>query len=250
MMLPIAWITFRRITERSVLMQFGVLALVLVLIGLDLDLTAAKHESAVESGLTTVWIFLGFFTLFWTCIEIPREIARQEVNIYLSKPLSRARYIAGKFLGMAGLVLGVQAMLLTVFFLCLLTRPGHVLPSHSAMVASAQTALFLVLLCALCVPISLLLAGLPSLVAVLLIIAAGYGAFGLAVAADTDFFPANALLYDLAYYVVPNMLHYRWPATVTPDTTGYLASLAGYTLGWVVISLIVAHATISRRDLN
>ncbi len=249
-MLPIAWITFRRITERSVLMQFGVLALVLVLIGLDLDLTAAKNEVAVESGLNTIWIFLGFFTLFWTCIEIPREIARQEVNIYLSKPLSRARYIAGKFLGMAGLVLGVQAMLLTVFFLCLLTRPGHLPMPQGAMIASAQTALFLLLLCGICVPISLLLAGLPSLVGVLLIIGAGYCAFGLAVAARTDFFPINATLYNIAYHVIPNMLHYRWPASGTTDPQGYLASLAGYTLGWVILSLIVAHATIARRDLN
>jgi hypothetical protein len=85
---------------------------------------------------------------------------------------------------------------------------------------------------------------------VLLIIVAGYGAFGLLVAANTDFFPNNALLYKIAYHFIPNMLHYRWPANLTSDPRSYLLWLSGYTAGWVLLSLLLAHATIARRDLN
>src|SRR5262245_4335039 len=124
-MRPIAWITLRRIAEKSILVQFGILALVLIYVGLGLESIVMLDDVGSEnSGLTVTWVFLSAFTVFWSTMEIPREIDRKEVHVYLAKPIGRLRYLIGKFIGMSSMILVGGAILLAVFTLCLRIK-GH-----------------------------------------------------------------------------------------------------------------------------
>jgi hypothetical protein len=122
-MFSIAWITLLRITERAILIQFCVLALVLAYVALGLDAIVLNDAAGTEqSGVMVTAVFLAAFTFFWTTIEIPREVSRKEVQIYLSKPVTRLDYLLGKIMGMSGMTLGGEIMLMGIFSLCLLIK--------------------------------------------------------------------------------------------------------------------------------
>jgi ABC-type transport system involved in multi-copper enzyme maturation permease subunit len=247
-MLPIAWITLRRITERAVLVQFGVLALVLVYVGLGLESIVLTEPAATESaGLNVIGLFLTVFTIFWCTIEIPREVGRKEVLVYLAKPLSRFGYLLGKYLGMTAMVLAGEAVLLAVFAACLLIT-GH-RPGIEFLFGAARIAMFLALINAVCVAASIVLAEVPAIVLVLVVSAGASVVFALAVLAWAAFEPATGRLYMAGYYLLPNLLHYRWHPVAGP-LHEYAGALLAYTAGWVGVCLVIAWGIFSRLDLG
>ncbi len=246
-MFPIAWITLRRITEKAVLAQFAVLALVLVYVGLGLESVVMMDTAGSESsGLTVVWLFLTVFTVFWSTIEIPRELSRKEVHVYLSKPVSRLRYLLGKYLGMTAMVLAGQVVLLGIFAACLLLK-GRT-PSVAFAYGAVRIALFLSLLNAMCAAASLVLPEVPAMVAVLTVLAAAAVACVLAVLAWCAYDPGRAAALAAAYHAVPDLMHYRWESAAAA-TGAYVGALALYTAGWSVVMLLAAWALFARRDL-
>lgn len=247
-MLPIAWITLRRITEKAILIQFGILALVLAYVALGLDSIVFNDSSGTEQdGLMVVWLFLTAFTLFWTTMEIPREISRKEVQVYLSKPITRLQYLLGKFIGMTGMSLGGEASLLAVFMLCLLIKGIH--PSAWIAFAAIRTALFLVLLNALCCFASVSLGEVRGVFVVVGMCLLGFGFCALPVMAWAGFHPPADWSMEIAHYLIPDLLHYRWEPT--PGLrSGYLGNLALYTAGWSVLLLGFSRTFLVYKDLS
>jgi Cu-processing system permease protein len=245
-MLQIAWITLRRITERAVLIQFGILALVLAYVALGIEsvimLDAASSE---QSGLGVTWLFLTVFTIFWSTIEIPREVGRKEAHVYLAKPMSRLQYLLGKYFGMTSMVLAGETILLLIFSGCLLIK-GHK-PSEAFLFGAVKLGLFLALLNALCAAASVILSEVPAMVAVLFVAGAASVVCAVAVMAWASYDPWTGRALALAYYIVPNLLHYRWePAG---SMLAYAGALAIYTAGWSSLCLLIAWALFVRQDL-
>jgi ABC-type transport system involved in multi-copper enzyme maturation permease subunit len=247
-MFSIAWITLLRITERAILIQFGVLALVLAYVALGLDTIVLNDAAGTEqSGVMVAWLFLMAFTLFWTTIEIPREVNRKEVQIYLSKPVTRLSYLLGKSLGMAGMTLGGEIILMGVFSLCLLIKGQH--PSAWLAFACGRMALFLVLLNALCCCASIAVGEVPGMVLVATICIIGLAVCALPVIAWAGFYPPKSMLIEGLHYLVPDLLHYRWePKEGARLMT--LLHLAIYTAGWSIILLVAAREIMVRKDLS
>lgn len=247
-MRAIAWITLRRITERAVLVQFGILALVLIYIGLGLESIVLSDEASVQgSGLAVTALFLSAFTIFWCTIEIPREAARKEAQVYLAKPLSRLRYVLGKYAGMTGMVVAGEALLLAVFCACLLIRGRP--PGGEFLFGAVRIALFLALLNSICVAASIALAEVPAMVTVLAVAGASSMVFALAVLAWAAYDPLSAALYSTAYHLLPNLLHYRWDP-IAGSPYAYAAALAVYTAGWSMVCLLIGWALFVRKDLG
>jgi Cu-processing system permease protein len=247
-MLQIAWITLRRITERAVLVQFGVLGLVLVYVGLGLESIVMTDPAGTEaSGLNVVALFLTVFTVFWCTIEIPREVARKEALVYLAKPLSRFRYLLGKYMGMTGMVLAGEVLLLAVFAACLLIKGRP--PGMGFLFGAVRIALFLALLNGVCTVASVVLAEVPAMVLVLIVAGLASMAFALSVLAWSAYDSTTAGLYMSGYYLLPNLLHYRWQPVQGPMMT-YAGMLAVYTAGWVGVCLVIAWGIFSRQDLG
>jgi ABC-type transport system involved in multi-copper enzyme maturation permease subunit len=245
-MFQIAWITLRRITEKSILVQFGILALVLIYVGLGLDsIIMTESVSSEQSGLGVGWLFLSIFTIFWSSVEIPREIDRKEVHVYLAKPITRFRYLLGKYFGMTGMVIAAEFFLMLVFTICLLIKKQP--PSSGFYSGAARMALFLALLNAVCVAASMLLSEVKAMVTVLIVMAVGLLAVVLIVLAWSAYDPMPAALLAGAYHLLPDLLHYRWePAS---GLGGYLGLLTMYTVGWSTICLLIAWRFFEYMDL-
>lgn len=247
-MFPIAWITLRRITEKAVLVQFGILALVLAYVALGLDVIVLNDANGTEqSGLMVASLFLTAFTVFWTTIEIPREMHRKEVQVYLSKPVSRIEYLLGKFFGMAGMIIGGELLLLIVFAGCLMIKGQR--PSMWFGFTAARTALFLVLLNALCTAVSVALAEVPAMVLVGIVGALGTMACVLPVIAWSGFDRITTAALTSVYFLVPDLLHYRWDPS-DGHLMKYLAGLLAYTAGWSTLFMLGGHFVLRQRDLG
>jgi ABC-type transport system involved in multi-copper enzyme maturation permease subunit len=248
-MFPIAWITLRRITERSMLVQFGILALVLAYIALGLDsLVLSDAAATAQDGLMVILLFLTAFTVFWTTMEIPRELERKEAAVYLSKPISRMKYLLGKFIGMTGMTLAGEAALLGVFTLCLLLKGVH--PSASTAFTAARTALFLIMLNALCCFASVWMGEVRGMCMVGAVFFLGIGICAVPVFAWSSFHSAAFWnCFEIAHYGVPDLLHYRWEPP--PELRrGYLADLLIYTAGWCILFLGLSRTILVYKDLS
>jgi ABC-type transport system involved in multi-copper enzyme maturation permease subunit len=245
-MFPIAWITLRRIAEKSVLVQFGILALVLIYVGLGMESIVMLDEVGSEqSGLGVTWLFLSAFTVFWSTMEIPREIDRKETHVYLAKPVGRLTYLVGKYLGMVSMILAGQILLLTVFAVCLRIK-GH-WPSADFLVGAVRVGLFLVLLNAVCAAASLLLSEIPAMIAVLFLLGVAIVACCLPVLAWSSFDRGSTAGLMSAYYLIPDLLYYR---LAPPGGAGYyLGLLLGYTVGWSMLYLLFGWLVFRRIDL-
>jgi ABC-type transport system involved in multi-copper enzyme maturation permease subunit len=247
-MLSIAWITLLRITERAILIQFAVLALVLAYVALGLDAIVLNDAAGTEqSGVMVAWLFLTAFSLFWTSIEIPREVSRKEVQIYLSKPVTRLNYLLGKVLGMACMTLGGEIILLGVFCLCLLMK-GHP-PSAWVAFSAGRMALFLILVNALCCCASVALGEVPGMVSVAAIGLVGLAICAVPVIAWAGFSRPYAMVIEAAHYLVPDLLHFRWESK-EGERLALLRELALYTAGWSIVLLVTGREIMVRRDLS
>lgn len=244
-MLQIAWITLRRITEKSILLQFGILALVLIYVGLGLESVIMLDVGSESSGLNVGWLFLTMFTVFWSSVEIPREIDRKEVHVYLSKPITRFRYVLGKYIGMCGVVIAAEIALMAIFAGCLMIKRHTPTPEFWSGVA--RMALFLILLNAVCTAASMLLSEVKAMVTVIIVIALGGMAVVLIVLAWTAYDRVPALLLAGAYHLMPDLLHYRWEPAADPPA--YLGLLTAYTAGWSTLCLLIAWRMFEHMDL-
>ena len=245
-MFSIAWITLRRVAERAVLIQLGVLALVLVYLALGLAVVFTDEGSTEQNGIFVTMTFLAAFSMFWTTMEIPREESRKETQLYLSKPITRLHYLLGKFFGMAGMIVGSEIVLLGIFCACLAIR-GH-RPTGWLMFAAARTALLLTFLNALCMAASVMLSEIRAIAAASVIMLISAVMFVLPVMAWTLFDKSSVAGFTSMYYLLPDLLHYRWEPE-KGRLLPYLGGLFIYTTGWTTLMLTAANRVLVRRDL-
>jgi ABC-type transport system involved in multi-copper enzyme maturation permease subunit len=246
-MLGIAWITLRRVAEKAVLIQLGILTLVLLYIALGLQTIVLNDAAGAEQGGIFVTLtFLTAFTIFWTTLEIPREISRKEAQLYLSKPITRLQYLLGKFLGMAGMIVGSEMALLGIFAAVLFLKGQR--PTAWFFFAAARTALLLAFLNAVCTTASIALSEIRAIVAVTIFLLVSGLMFMLPVLAWCTLDKGPFIAFASAYYIVPDLLHFRWePAT--GQLLAFLTELLLYAVGWTILILALANVIIERRDL-
>lgn len=246
-MFAIAWITLRRVAEKAVLIQLGILTLVLLYVALGLQAIVLNDAAGTEQGGIFVTLtFLTAFTIFWTTLEIPREISRKEAQLYLSKPITRLQYVLGKFLGMAGMIVGSEIALLG-FFAAVLFLKGQ-RPTGWFFFAAARTALLLTFLNAVCTTASIAFSEIRAIVAVAIFMIVSGFMFILPVLAWCTLDKGPLMAFGSGYYVFPDLLHFRWePAT--GHLPAFLFELLLYAVGWMTLILALANVIMARRDL-
>lgn len=100
---------------------FGLLYILFTLFMADLVL---KELPMVKSfGLTGIYFFNAIVALFLGTTSFYKDVDRKTVYFLLSKPVSRAQFILGKFLGLC-LVLLVTSALLGVAYVALVAYEG------------------------------------------------------------------------------------------------------------------------------
>lgn len=198
-------------------------------------------------GLLATAGFAQLLVIFIGSVEIPRDIATRNAHFYLSKPLGRGGYLAGKFLGI--LLLGVLLVGVEMTALAAGGMAGGVEVQRGFIITALQLALQVSALSALVILVSVVLSETAATIFGIAFYLTGYLIFILP-SVGRCFLPGWATPVTLAvYHVLPNWQFYIW--STEPMGGGvFLGWLAGYSVAYVAAVLPVAFFLFSRRDLN
>ena len=103
----IAWITFKDSVRNKVL--HGIFSLAFLLFAANIIITGMFSwelgKVAVDVGLSAVSISGLMIIFFFSINMISNDLERKTIYVILAKPISKAQYILGKFVGMSLIVL-------------------------------------------------------------------------------------------------------------------------------------------------
>jgi Cu-processing system permease protein len=118
----IALNTFRETVRDKVLSVIVLFALVMIVGGLWLGSISLEQQGRMmkDFGLVAVTAFGVIIAAFIAATLVRKEVEKRTVFVLFSKPVSRAAFVAGKFLGLAatlGVVIGGMGLFLFVLTL-------------------------------------------------------------------------------------------------------------------------------------
>jgi ABC-type transport system involved in multi-copper enzyme maturation permease subunit len=128
--LPIAFNFFRELLRRRALFLIFFFAFVLTSIALLLNTLSLEEGDKMlrDLGLGAISFFSVIATIFLAHNLVSSEISERTIQFLLSKPVSRTQVLAGKFLGLAG-VLAVVLLGMSTFWLGLIFYKIGALPN-------------------------------------------------------------------------------------------------------------------------
>ena len=229
------------------------------------QLTAGQDVKIIKDlGLAATSVFGLFISIFIGIGLVSKEVERRSIYALLSKPVTRAQFVAGKYAGLV-LTLAVNVGVMTIALYVILAymvwteaptiRAGWDAPGMDPALLKAVFLIFVELMLVTAIALFFSTFSTPILSASL--------TFGLYVAghfnADLKNFEkvvsskAAARLARGVYHVLPDLSAFDVKTEVVhglPVTLGYLATTAAYGLAYVAALLLVATFIFSRRDFK
>jgi ABC-type transport system involved in multi-copper enzyme maturation permease subunit len=229
------------------------------------QLTAGQDVKIIKDlGLAATSVFGLFISIFIGIGLVSKEVERRSIYALLSKPVTRAQFVAGKYAGLV-LTLAVNVSVMTIALYVILAymvwtepptlRAGWDAPGMDPALLKAVFLIFIELMLVTAIALFFSTFSTPILSAAL--------TFGLYVAghfnADLKNFEkivsskAAARLARGVYHVLPDLSAFDVKTEVVhglPVTLGYLASTAAYGLAYVAALLLVSTFIFSRRDFK
>lgn len=124
--MPLAFNTHREAIRDKILYLILVFAVMMMGAGVLLSFLSLNQEGkiVVDLGLSSISIFGLMITIFIGTTLIHKEIERKTVFLLLPKPLHRAEFILGKYLGLCTTLLVITVAMAATFYaiIALLTR--------------------------------------------------------------------------------------------------------------------------------
>lgn len=107
----------RSVLDEAIRMKVAMVFVILLLLSLAM-LPSAVGEDHVDYqvqrflaySMMAVAFFLGIMTIFLGCSSVARDLSQKQIFLTMSKPISRAQYLLGKWLGLAALNLLLVTM--------------------------------------------------------------------------------------------------------------------------------------------
>lgn len=230
----------------------GAFALLLILMTtVVLNTTVFTLERVVtDFGLGVMSVLMVALTLFLSVGMLSREIERKTLFLVVSRPISRASFVLGRYLGV---VLTLTLIWLIMGALYLSQVLLFEVPITSSMVASMLGVwVETLLLAALGLMFSSFSGQIVATVCMVGLYFIGHSAPDLYdLASRTP--PALSAVVRAVYYLTPNLdrLDFRPQAAAqAPIDVGQALVSGGYSLAWTVLFLVAASAIFSRRDFK
>jgi ABC-type transport system involved in multi-copper enzyme maturation permease subunit len=251
MILAVAAVTVREALRRKVQVNLLLFALLLVLVSLVLSsLTIGEgHRIAADLGLTAMELIGSLIAIFLGASLVAGDVERRVVQPIIAKPISRAGYLVGRYLGLvATLVLNLAVMGATLATMLVL-EAGSARPLDLALLSAlAMMAVQLAVIAAIAVLFSSFTSTTLAAVFALCLTLAGR----LSTDLRTLWTGEGASVARALWYALPNLsalslnesVVYRTP----PPATAWLAVL--YALLYAGAALALAAAVFERRDLR
>ncbi len=229
------------------------------------QLTAGQDVKIIKDlGLAATSVFGLFIAIFIGIGLVSKEVERRSIYALLSKPVSRAQFIAGKYAGLV-LTLAVNVTVMAAALYIILAymvwsepptiRAGWDAPGTDPALLKAIFLIFVELMLVTAVALFFSTFSTPILSAAL--------TFGFYIAghfnADLKNFDrvvesrAAVFLARGVYHVLPDLSAFDVKTEVVhglPVTAGYLVSTTAYGLAYVAALLLVATVIFSRRDFK
>lgn len=112
-LLPIAVITFKEGIRNRAMYGISIIALLMLVVNVLISQMIMRDvgKVAVDIALSTV-SFSGLLLVFFVGINLmAKDLDRKTIYMVLARPISRAQYMVGKFLGMVGLIVASNVIL-------------------------------------------------------------------------------------------------------------------------------------------
>jgi ABC-type transport system involved in multi-copper enzyme maturation permease subunit len=248
----IAWVTFHELLREKVLWSAFVFALFCV--GLAYSVSqlsfAENARIALDFGLASVSIVGGLISVIMGATLIAKEVQNRTLYLVLTKSIWRWQFVAGKFIGLLG-VLIVNATIMTVTLLLVYWLAGGGANSVLFKSLLLQITEFGVLAATACVFSALSTTTLSA------ILASGVWVIGHAMAdlrlLAQKIEPAFLRpILDIVSRILPDLTRFDIKAEVAhelPVSWGYAITCMGYGVAFILFALTVSCVAFSKRDL-
>ena len=248
--------SFREAVRDRVL--YNLVLFVLLLTGAAIfigDLSAGSEAKIiVDVGLSATLLFGAFIAIFVGTSFVHKEIERRTIYAIFSKPVSRAEFLVGKYLGLCStLAVNVVVMGAGLSLALVYVAGGRTPLALTVWAALALIYLELVIITAFALLFSSFSSPILSALLAFAIFVVGHFSLDLKqLAASLGTAPARAVVGAL-YYLLPNFANYSF---ITPAGHGAVPSLASsasavlYAVLYVAVLLAAATLVIDRRNFK
>lgn len=251
--LTIAEMAFTEAVRDKIL--YSILVFALAMIGSSAVLVTlsvgGEGRIAKDLGLACITVFGLFIAMFIGTNLVSREIERRTIFALLSKPVRRAEFLVGKFLGL-GLTLAVNIGVMAIGLIILAwALEDHWTPR--ILLAVGFTLVELLILTALAILFSTF--STPTLSAIYTLLVFVIGRLSADLMQFASQFGGQSLKATMTvlYYLLPNLARFNLSSAVVNDlpvAPGTLALTAVYGLLYAGAVLGVAIAVFQRRDFR
>lgn len=250
----IALNTFREAIRDRVLYNLVIFVLLLtgcaILLG---ELTDGQEaRTIVNIGLNAILLFGTFIAIFVGVGLVSKEIEKKTVYAIFAKPVRRAEFIVGKFLGLCSTLFVNTAIMAAGVSLALLYVGGSELIGP---VLASTLLIFLELTIITAIAILFSSFSSPALSALLtfLVFVIGHLSASLRDLGKTMQSAVASGVLEVLYYVLPNLslFSFRTEAAIgmMPTPSMILGSI-GYAVAYIVVVLAIASAVFARRNFK
>jgi Cu-processing system permease protein len=243
--------TFRETIRDRILGVIVIFALIMIAGALWLGSISLGQQGRMmkDFGLTAVTFFGLVVAVFVAASLVHKEVEKRTVFVLFSKPVSRASFIAGKFLGMCG-TMGLVLVGMGVFlFVTVLIIDG----SPSWMVLLATLMIFVQLLAVMAVTIffSTVTSAILASVLGICVFVAGQLSQNVLSLTRLGKNPVTEALSWVVYVLIPNLSAVDVKAGVVGEETlawGQIGLWTVYLFAYVVVVLAVAVLVFRRKE--
>lgn len=251
--LVIARNTFRETLRDRIL--YNLLFFALLMIGSAIllgSLTIGEQARLIKDiGLAGINIFGVLIAIFVGIGLVSKEIERRTIYSILAKPIHRAEFLLGRYLGLAA-TLAVNSVVMAAGF-CLTLVVGHVELDLSLLSAVGLIVVELLVMTAIAVLCSTFTTPVLSATFTLSLYVIGHLTDDLrALGAKLQHGPATWLL-DGLYYTLPNLDYFNVKAQVAHGIaieSSYLWSAWAYGAAYCAVLLLLACVIFQRREFK
>jgi Cu-processing system permease protein len=243
--------TFKETIRDRVLAVIVIFALVMIAGGLWLGSISLGEQGRmmIDFGLVAVTGFGLIVAVFVAASLVRKEVEKRTVYVLFSKPVSRAGFIAGKFVGFCGTMAVVLAGMGLFLFLLVWVVAGQA----SGLLLMAVVMIYVQLLAIMAVTIFFSTLGSAILASVLGICVFVAGQLSQNVLALTRLGknPLTEALSWLVYVIVPNLSAVDVKAGVVGEQTlawGQIGLWTAYIACYVVVVLALAALVFRRKE--
>jgi ABC-type transport system involved in multi-copper enzyme maturation permease subunit len=247
----VAWVTFLEIIFDKILYNFILFAFLLIGVSyLASQITFLNPDRVIlDFGLSAISLSCGIIGVFAGAAMFAREFERRTIFVALARPISRVQFVAGKFLGLSG-VLMLNWLFLALTELLLFTSLGG-LPKSVTFLALFFLLIQSFVLSAFAVFFSSFTTTSISIMIVVGIFLIGNNVEPLRVVIEKTKEPWIKEAILSIVNLIPNLSHFNLGLTATygiPVASEFVWNGVFYGLIWVVPLIYLAGRLIDRRE--